>query len=378
MGLNISNRADASTLDALRDPAANALRARASSDPKSVVKAAAKQFEALFMNQLMKSMRESTMASGMLDNAGTQMGTEMLDTQFANQMTGLRGGLGDVIARQLERQMAGTAGAAAGATPGAPGDAASATQGATVSLNASLNTRLLPRPEGREGVSASASASDALRGAIEVPANGDMSVVMPGRPGPAANVARPVAALAPAGAAGAAAAGGAPGGARVKQEDFLRRHETAARAAEAQTGIPATFMVAQAAHESGWGKREIRNTDGSSTFNVFGIKAGASWKGKVAQVVTTEVVNGQAQKVVAKFRAYGSYEESFRDYAQLMKNNPRYAKVVSAGNNAQGFAQGLQRAGYATDPAYADKLTRVINTTLRMQRTSQSTPATLA
>jgi flagellar protein FlgJ len=131
-------------------------------------------------------------------------------------------------------------------------------------------------------------------------------------------------------------------------------------------------MVAQAAHESGWGKHEIRNADGSSSHNLFGIKAGAGWKGKVAQVTTTEVVDGQPRKVVAKFRAYASYDESFRDYAQMMKDNPRYSKVVAAGSSAQGFAQGLQRAGYATDPAYADKLTRVINTTLRMQRASLS------
>jgi flagellar protein FlgJ len=157
---------------------------------------------------------------------------------------------------------------------------------------------------------------------------------------------------------------------KPSQEEFLRMHDASARAAEEQTGIPAAFMVAQAAHESGWGKREIRNPDGTSANNLFGIKAGASWKGKTAQVMTTEVIDGQPRKVIAKFRAYASYEESFRDYAQMMKDSPRYAGVVAAGNSAQGFAQGLQRAGYATDPAYADKLTRVINTTLRMQRAS--------
>ena len=295
---------DAGASDALRDPTASALRARAAADPKSTIKAAAKQFEAMFMQQLMKSMRESTMASGMLDNAGTQMGTEMLDTQFANQISGLPGGLGDVIARQIERQMSG---------------------------------------------------------------------IMP-TPGPAtAAAAVPVAS-----AAGAPARSGAGASARPSQEEFLRMHQSSASAAEAQTGIPATFMVAQAAHESGWGKHEIRNADGSSSFNLFGIKAGSSWKGKVAQVATTEVLNGQPHKVIAKFRAYASYEESFKDYAQLMKDNPRYANVVSASNSAQGFAQGLQRAGYATDPAYADKLTRVINTTLRMQRATLATPANLA
>ena len=298
---NGATTGDASALDAMRDPTASALRSRAATDPKSVIKAAAKQFEALFMQQLMKSMRDATVSSGMLDNAGTQMGTEMLDAQFANQMTGMPGGLSEVIVRQLERQMGGAA-----ATPKA--------------------TLVLP----------------------------------------------------PASAAGAPASGEASSSMTTSQADFVRAHEAAARVAEASSGIPATFMVAQAAHESGWGRHEIRNADGSSSFNLFGIKAGAGWKGKVAQVTTTEVVDGQPRKVLANFRAYSGYAESFRDYAQLMKDNPRYAGVVTAGNNAQGFAQGLQRAGYATDPAYADKLTRVINTTLRMQRAALRAPENMA
>ena len=289
-------------LDALHDPTGSALRARASSDPKAAIQAAAKQFEAMFMQQLMKSMRESSLASGMLDNAGTQMGTEMLDTEFANKMTGLHGGLGELIARQLERQMTG----------GAPAK--------------ELAVSALP---------AAAAAGAPVRSG--------------------------------------AAPGGGPG-----PQAFLQLHEQAARAAEAQTGIPAAFMVAQAAHESGWGRHEIRNADGSSSHNLFGIKAGAGWQGPVAQVTTTEVIDGQPRKVVAKFRAYASYDESFRDFAQLMKSNPRYARVVAAGDSAQGFAQGLQRAGYATDPAYAAKLTRVINTTLRMQQAMLHAPQSVA
>ncbi|MEP6875399.1 MAG: flagellar assembly peptidoglycan hydrolase FlgJ [Burkholderiales bacterium] len=275
----------------------SALRTRAASDPKAAIRAAAKQFEALFMQQLMKSMRESSMSSGMLDSAGSQMSTEMLDTQYANKISGLPGGLGDVIARQLERQITGLA------------------------PNAAL---------------------------------------------PAANVAN-----APAGSVGSAAM-------KPSQEEFLRMHEASARAASEQSGIPAAFMVAQAAHESGWGKREIRNADGSSSHNLFGIKAGAGWKGPVAQVMTTEVVDGEPRKVLAKFRAYASYDESFRDYARMMKESPRYAPVVASAASAQGFAQGLQRAGYATDPAYADKLTRVINTTLRMQRAGSNTQGNVA
>jgi len=296
----LSGSADAASLDSLRDPTANALKARAAGDPKAVIKAAAKQFEAMFMQQLMKSMREATMSSGLMDNGGTQLGTELLDAQYANQMTGLKGGLSDMIARQLERQMTGGNAAAAIAMPAA----------------------------GAAGApSASSSAST---------------------PNPTPT-----------------------------QAEFIGKHAAAARAAQTQTGIPATFMVAQAAHESGWGKHEIRNADGSSSFNLFGIKAGANWKGATTTITTTEVVDGEPRKVQAKFRAYSSYEESFRDYAQLMKDNPRYAQVMNS-TTADGFAKGLQRAGYATDPAYADKLTRVINTTLRVQRAALKSPENLA
>ena len=135
-----------------------------------------------------------------------------------------------------------------------------------------------------------------------------------------------------------------------------------------ETGIPAQFILAQAAHESAWGRREIRMPDGSPSHNLFGIKAGAGWTGKVAEITTTEYVNGQPRKVTARFRAYDSYEDAFRDYARLLKHNDRYAEVMRRGQTAEGFAQGLQKAGYATDPAYADKLEKVINTTLRLQR----------
>ena len=272
-----------------------ALRSASARDPKAAIKETAKQFETMFMQQLLKNMREAqaAMSGGMMDNAGTSMGNEMLDAEYAKRMSGNPGGLADVIARQLERQMGGSA----------------------------------PAPMTLKPFSTSA--------------------------------------VSPAGAAGAP-----EGSSQIRQADFVQRHTEAARAAEAETGIPSGFMVAQAAHESGWGRREIKNADGSTSFNVFGIKAGAGWKGPVAEVTTTEYEGGVARKVTAKFRAYSSYEESFRDYARLMKDSPRYSQVVASagGASAAGFAQGLQRAGYATDPAYADKLTRVINTTLRLQR----------
>jgi flagellar protein FlgJ len=149
---------------------------------------------------------------------------------------------------------------------------------------------------------------------------------------------------------------------------FVQRHQDAAARVEKDSGIPASYMLGQAAHETGWGRREIKNADGSASFNLFGIKAGAGWTGKVAEVTTTEYVNGEARKVKAKFRAYDSYEESYRDYAKLITNSPRYEKVLTKTESPLAFATELKRAGYATDPDYANKLSRTIHSALQVQR----------
>lgn len=106
----------------------------------------------------------------------------------------------------------------------------------------------------------------------------------------------------------------------------MAHHGNAAARVAQESGIPASFMLGQAGHETGWGKSEIKNADGSNAHNLFGIKAGKGWTGKVAEVTTTEYIDGVARKVTARFRAYGSYEESFRDYARLITSNPRYEK----------------------------------------------------
>ncbi|MEQ1804936.1 MAG: flagellar assembly peptidoglycan hydrolase FlgJ [Burkholderiaceae bacterium] len=285
----------------------DALRATAARDPKAAIKEAAKQFEGLFMRELMKSMRQATQSSGLLDNSTTELGTEMLDTQFAQQMTGLRGGLSEAIARHLERQM--------GIAPGATDDAAGSEAGPAAPASAT------PVP------------------AAPAPLRGNAPTLVP-LPDLSAT-----------------------------QIGFVQQHAQAARDAQQQSGgIPASFMLAQAAHETGWGQHPIRHADGRSAHNLFGIKAGAGWKGEVAEITTTEVIDGHAHKVKAKFRAYASDAESFKDYARLIGDSPRYSRALAQSGSAQGFAQELQRAGYATDPHYADKLTRTINTTLRVQR----------
>lgn len=271
------------------------LRTQAAQDPKAAIKQAAKQFEALFMRELMKSMREATPTTGLFDNQATRLGTEMLDAQLAEKASGGPGSLSAIIARQLERQMGAT-------VPELAGTAKKAELGRTGLMTYRADSA--PRmPEKRAA-------------------------------------------------------------------DFLDQHAASAQAAQATTGIPATFMLAQAAHESGWGRREIMRADGTPSNNLFGIKAGPGWQGAVAEVVTTEYVGGQPHKLVQRFRAYADASESFADYARLMKTNPRYQGVMAAGSDAQAFAQGLQRAGYATDPHYAAKLERVIQTARRHQGTS--------
>jgi flagellar protein FlgJ len=154
----------------------------------------------------------------------------------------------------------------------------------------------------------------------------------------------------------------------TSQADFVRKHSDVASKVEKSSGIPASYMLGQAGHETGWGKFEIKQKGGAPSFNLFGIKAGANWTGKVAEVTTTEYVNGVAEKKVAKFRTYESYEDSFKDYARLISDSPRYARVKAQTGSVHAFASGLQKAGYATDPEYAAKLSRAINTTLQLRR----------
>jgi peptidoglycan hydrolase FlgJ len=293
LGAQQSLSADPSSLNALKYQAG-----KAGGDGKAALKQAAKEFEALFMREIIKSMREATMKSGMLDGEGTNLGSDLLDQQYAMQLTGLPGGLSEAIERQLSQQITGK-----------------------------------PSSSGNE------------RSTVQTFKSGAVN-------------AQPVDA--------ASTVSRASGGSR--QAGFVNQHSQAANAVARESGIPASYMIGQAGHETGWGKSEIRHADGSPSYNLFGIKATGGWQGDVAEITTTEYSNGQPRKTVAKFRAYGSYEEAFRDYARLIGNSPRYDKVMDNLDSVHGFASGLQKAGYATDPQYAAKLSRAINTTLSLQQ----------
>ena len=273
--------------------ALNALKVQAGQNSPEAAREAAKQFESLFMREMIKSMREATMKSGLLDGAEGNLANDMYDQQLSVQMSGLPGGLTEAIQRQLTRQMGGTE--------------AELSIPSTLSLDtsalrrtASTKNSTTPSPNGLDA--------------------------------------------------------------------FVQHHRATAERVAQDSGIPASFMLGQAGHETGWGKGEIRHKDGSAAYNLFGIKAGKNWTGKVAEVTTTEYINGVARKVTAKFRAYDSYEDSFRDYARLINDNPRYEKAREKVGSAVAYATELQKAGYATDPEYASKLSRAIQSTLRVGR----------
>ncbi len=327
------------------------LKGTSGTNPRAAVRETAKQLESLFMGELMKSMRASTMSTGMFDNSGSEMATGMLDTQFAGQMTGRPGGLADAISRQLERQM--------GLKPEAQ-DKATASAGNTAAASPL-------RRMASEG---------SFKGLGQLGDLGDLSDLdaggFPGSNGTGLDeVLRRAQSLDRRNARTntANSASSPTDGKRLSHsEQFIRKHHDAAKAAEAATGIASGHILGQAALESGWGKHEIKMKDGTPSHNLFGIKATANWTGKVAEVTTTEYIGGVARKVTAKFRAYDSYEDAFKDHARLLTQSPRYSQTVAKADTAQGYAQGLQKAGYATDPAYANKLTQVINTALRVQR----------
>ncbi|MCX7166889.1 MAG: flagellar assembly peptidoglycan hydrolase FlgJ [Rhodocyclales bacterium] len=299
-------------------------------DPKSL-KAVAQQFEALFLQMVLKSMRDATPREGMFDSDQSRMYESLLDQQMAQVLGAKSGGTGlaAMIEKQLLKQTREPQ-ALDGPLPlSPPTQFIPFTERGMIPLPAEKNQLPLPLP------AAQPYPLPAVRGSLlSSPVVGTVSMEE------GVNPSAPV-------------------------REFVARLWPAAVEAGRATGIPAHFMVAQAALETGWGKSEPRRADGSTSFNVFGIKAGAQWRGPAVDATTTEVVAGVSQVRVERFRAYGSYEEAFHDYAKLLTGNPRYAAVLGAQEPAR-FARGVQAAGFATDPLYAAKLERIIGgTTLR-------------
>lgn len=303
------------------------LKHTARQDPDAGAGAAAQQFEALFVQMMMKSMRDAVPTSGLLDNRQTEYFQELLDKQWSQTLANRGIGLADKLVAELQGR-----GVAAEAAP----------------RDGELEALIAGIPRGTPRV-----LTDALR--VDAP---EASPAMP------AGFLDELVAL-PADAAPSRADAVREEGLRAERpthvRQFLDRLAAPAQAASRATGVPAELILAQAALETGWGRHEIPTRDGTNSHNLFGIKAGSAWRGETTEITTHEVIDGRRQAVRDDFRVYGSFEEAFTDYARLIGENPRYASVTTAGSADQA-AHALQRSGYATDPAYADKLIAVMDT----------------
>jgi len=269
-------------------------------DPNSpeALHAVAQQVDALFLQMMLKSMRDANAAAGEGDSNEMGMYQDMFDKQIALTMSQHQDlGLGSLLTRQIAARAA--AGGPAAAQPGGP---------------AAPRAAAGPSPVGAPP---------------------------PATPAPPTSMTQSI-------------------------EGFVDQVMPSIRTAAQALGLNPLALLAQAALETGWGKRMARTADGNPSLNLFGIKADDTWAGARAASNTVEYAGGVATQRQAAFRAYGSVEESVNDFANLLKNSPRYRHAAAAGADAQAYVDGIGRSGYATDPEYAAKLTEILHSnTLR-------------
>jgi flagellar protein FlgJ len=286
-----------------------ALKSRAAANDPEALRMAARQFEALLLQTLLRQMRETSWRAAedpFAPSESLKLYRELLDRQWVQRIVQGRGlGFAEKMAEQMLKGQ-GLGEAAITPPPQAVG-------------------RFDTRP-GTGPVSAVAEADGTGR-----------PPKTPTGPAVAETLAMDV---------------------DTRKARFLQSMRPHAEAAARTTGVPADFILAHAALESGWGAREIRAVDGRPSHNLFGIKAGSAWSGLVVEAQTTEYRQGLPVRLTERFRAYADYAEAFADYANLLSK--RYGNALRAGADADAFAQALAAGGYATDPAYAGKLRGVI------------------
>jgi flagellar protein FlgJ len=309
------------------------LKGQARKDSPEALKEVAKQFESIFINNVLKGMRAAKLADGAMDNDQSKFYNDMYDQQLAVHLSGSPGvGLADLIVKQLsknkpesgkqdvEDSLNKSVGLSSGSIPAntvyrqVSGKAAS-----TADSFSDGQVRVTPYTQDRE----------ALGQISELPKHAVSSLKE--------DHTQPI----------------------QSAEEFVRRLHPLAVQAARELGVEPKVILAQAALESGWGRSVIQNGNGSNTYNLFNIKADKAWQGKQAQVATLEFDQGIAKKVNAGFRSYDSFQESFKDYVEFIKSNPRYGDALKKAGNAEQYMHELQRAGYATDPKYADKVMNI-------------------
>jgi flagellar protein FlgJ len=306
------------------------LKAAARMDKRASTSTVARQFETLFTQMMLKSMRSASLGSGILDSEQSKQYRDLADSQLAMSLSTRGNGLG--IAKMLERQLLGrdvkdaAAPHALNPLPQRPAamqalDSTGSTPSSTLQARHSLADDATTLRNGLHPV------WHAALTAIDSASNGGVDRIGKSLP--------------------------------ANATEFVRTMLPAAQAAADKLGVSVRAVLAHAALETGWGKHMPRAANGASSNNLFGIKAGSGWDGAKARVPTTEYENGVAVRRVDSFRAYASPTAAFNDYADLIAGNPRYASALGHGDNVKGFAAALQRGGYATDPSYAAKLAHI-------------------
>lgn len=351
----------------------NQLKVGKDRDGEENVRKVAQEFESLFMNEMLKSMRSATEVIAQdnpLNSQASKQYQDMHDQQLSVTLSKEGGGIGlaDVLVRQLAKQqapsekpnpfaqVAQTEGAKWTSNPNskiAPVDPARNDSQLLNQRRLALPGRLAERASVEIAATNSQTEQANQSGAVQPLVNLDWK--------PATAFAAPK--EAPLTINGVeATAPSAPSKTRFSSPaEFIATMLPMAEKAAKRLGVEPRFLVAQAALETGWGKSIIKQKDGTNSHNLFGIKA-SGWEGASAKVTTTEYVNGKATKEVAGFRAYDSFEHSFNDYVRLLENNDRYKpaiQVASASGDSERFVKELQRAGYATDPQYASKINQI-------------------
>lgn len=281
------------------------LRAMGREGDPEALREVARQFEAMFVQQMLKNMRSANEVFGkdnFLNSSETDFHQQMFDQQLSLELTAGRGlGLADALYQHM-------------------------LQAYGHHLNA---------PQ----TNAQADAADVLQ--RSAPFQSDWV-------GPSSAV-RPV------------VAGGKTSMADSPQE-FVTALQPYAQQAAAELNVNADVLLAQAALETGWGRHVIHTGDGRSSHNLFNIKADQRWDGERVNVNTLEYRDGLPQQERADFRRYDSYAQSFSDYVAFLQNNPRYQHALEVGGDSVAYAEELQKAGYATDPEYATKIKSLLNT----------------
>lgn len=337
-------------------------------DGEANVHKVAQEFESLFINEMMKAMRSANavFAEGNFMNSNeSKTYQDMHDQQLAITMSKQNGvGLANVLERQLSKTLHGS-----GSSRPNPFAQVAASSGITA-VSASTADEPVLRDDSKllnqRRISLPPRLADRLLAGIVPPAGGSEAQAQAPQNWLAAK-SYPAPADKSLSIAGSDAITGrrlaqpplAPGKAAFSSpEEFVATMLPMAQSAADKIGVDARYLVAQAALETGWGKSIIRQQDGSSSHNLFGIKA-ADWQGDSARVLTTEYVDGKQVKESASFRAYGSFEQSFNDYVNFLQNNDRYDNALDSVANPKRFVSELQRAGYATDPQYANKIAQI-------------------